>query len=205
MATLIRILIGIPIAAIVTFFLFVLMNILISGGDFTPEEAGEDVRISISDEVEEIEAQRREAQLDQVEDVVPPPPPPQIERERADQPTEGMETAVGALPDFEAPDLGGDQVSFDVSDRDAQPLVRIPPQYPPRAAERGTEGFCDMTFDVTPDGTPTNIQAVNCSSSMFERTSARAIERWRYEPKIEGGNAVWRRGVQTRIDYQLEG
>ena len=72
MATLIRILIGIPIAAIVTFFLFVLMNILISGGDFTPEEAGEDVRISISDEVEEIEAQRREAQLDQVEDVVPP-------------------------------------------------------------------------------------------------------------------------------------
>ena len=103
------------------------------------------------------------------------------------------------------PDSAGDQVSFDVSDRDAQPLVRIPPQYPPRAAERGLEGHCTMSFDVTPDGTPTNIVATECTSSLFERTSVRAVERWRYEPKIQEGTAVWRRGVVTRIDYQLEG
>ncbi|TGY88517.1 energy transducer TonB [Marinicauda algicola] len=204
MASIIRLIVGIPIAGIVTFLLFVLMDILISGGDFTPEEEGEDLRISISEEVEEVEARRRETQIDEVEEVIPPPPPPQIERERADQPNESMETVVGDLPEFEAPDLAGDQVSFDVSDRDAQPLVRIPPQYPPRAAERGLSGHCDMRFDVTPDGTPTNISAVNCTSSIFERTSVRAIERWRYEPKIQEGNAVWRRGVQTRIDYQLE-
>ena len=204
MATLIRLIVGVPIAGVVTFLLFVLMNELISGGDFTPEDEAEDLRISISDEVEEVEARRREANLDQVEDVVPPPPPPQIERERADQPSESMETVVGALPEFEAPNLSGDQVSFDVSDRDAQPLVRIPAQYPPRAAERGIEGSCTMNFDVTPDGTPTNITALSCTSSLFERTSIRSVERWRYEPKIQDGTAVWRRGVQTRIDYQLE-
>ena len=60
-----------------------------------------------------------------------------------------------------------------------------------------------MQFDVTPDGTPTNIIALDCSSSLFERSSVRAVERWRYEPKIQNGNAVWRRGVQTRLDYQL--
>lgn len=205
MGTLIRIIVGIPVAGAVTLLLFMLMNFLISGGDFVPEEEGEELRITISEDVEELEARRRETQIDEVEEVVPPPPPPQIERERADQPSEDMNTVVGDLPDFEAPDLAGGDVSFDVSDRDAQPLVRIPPQYPPRAAERGTEGYCDMQFDVTPDGTPTNIQTINCSSSLFERTSARAIERWRYEPKIQDGTAVWRRGVRTTIDYQLEG
>lgn len=205
MASIIRLIVGIPIAGIVTFLLFVLMDILISGGDFTPEEEGEDLRISISEDIEEVEARRRETQIDEVEEVIPPPPPPQIERDRADQPNENMETIVGDLPEFEAPDLAGDQVSFDVSDRDAQPLVRIPPQYPPRAAERGLEGHCTMSFDVTPDGTPTNIVATECTSSLFERTSVRAVERWRYEPKIQEGTAVWRRGVVTRIDYQLEG
>ena len=147
MASIIRLIVGIPIAGIVTFLLFVLMDILISGGDFTPEEEGEDLRISISEDIEEVEARRRETQIDEVEEVIPPPPPPQIERDRADQPNENMETIVGDLPEFEAPDLAGDQVSFDVSDRDAQPLVRIPPQYPPRAAERGLEGHCTMSFD----------------------------------------------------------
>ncbi|MFW6413240.1 MAG: energy transducer TonB, partial [Oceanicaulis sp.] len=134
----------------------------------------------------------------------PPPPPPQIEREVADQPSEDLSTQMGDLPEFDTPELNSGNVSFDVSDRDAQPMVRIPPQYPPRAAERGIQGSCQVTFDVTPDGTPTNISILDCDSSLFERSTIRAVERWRYEPKVQDGTAVWRRGVVTRLDYQLE-
>lgn len=203
MASLIRLFVGLPIAAVITFLLFMLMQRLILTDEVVIEEAGDELRISISEEVEDLQVRQREVTMDDVNDVEPPPPPPQIERQVAEAPSEDMNTIAGEIPEFDAPDLGSGDVSFDVSDRDAQPMVRIPPQYPPRAAERGTEGYCLMQFDVTPDGTPTNIVAVDCSSSLFERSSIRAVERWRYEPKIQNGNAVWRRGVQTRLDYQL--
>ena len=199
MASLIRLFVGLPIAAVITFLLFMLMQRLILTDEVVIEEAGDELRISISEEVEDLQVRQREVTMDDVNDVEPPPPPPQIERQVAEAPSEDMNTIAGEIPEFDAPDLGSGDVSFDVSDRDAQPMVRIPPQYPPRAAERGTEGYCLMQFDVTPDGTPTNIIAVDCSSSLFERSSVRAVERWRYEPKIQNGNAVWRRGVQTRL------
>ena len=203
MASLIRLFVGLPIAAVITFLLFMLMQRLILTDEVVIEEAGDELRISISEEVEDLQVRQREVTMDDVNDVEPPPPPPQIERQVAEAPSEDMNTIAGEIPEFDAPDLGSGDVSFDVSDRDAQPMVRIPPQYPPRAAERGTEGYCMMQFDVTPDGTPTNIVAIDCSSSLFERSSIRAVERWRYEPRIENGSAVWRRGVQTRLDYQL--
>lgn len=203
MASIIRLLVGIPVAAVITFLLFMLMQRLILTDEVVIEEADDALRISIAEDVEDLSVRRREVTMDDVTDVEPPPPPPQIERQRAEAPAEDLSTITGEIPEFEAPDLGSGDVSFDVSDRDAHPLVRIPAQYPPRALERGVEGNCLMQFDVTPDGTPTNIVALDCSSSLFERNSIRSVERWRYEPKIQDGTAVWRRGVQTRIDFQL--
>lgn len=203
MASIIRLLVGVPIAAVITFLLFMLMQRLILTDEVELEEARDELAISISEEVEDLSVRQREVTMDDVNEVEPPPPPPQIERQVAEAPAEDMNTIAGEIPEFDAPDLGSGDVSFDVSDRDAQPMVRIPPQYPPRAAERGVEGSCLMQFDVTPDGTPTNIVALDCTSSLFERSSIRAVERWRYEPRIENGNAVWRRGVQTSLDYQL--
>lgn len=203
MGTLARLLVGGPIAAFVTIALFVIMYNLIIPDAVEIEDAGDALRISINDEVAEVEARRRDTTIDDVDQVDPPPPPPQIERQAAEQPTEGLDTIVGQIPEFDAPQLASDSVSFSVSDRDAQPLVRIEPQYPVRAAERGVEGTCAVRFDVTPDGTPTNVQILTCSSSMFERSSIRAVERWRYNPKIEDGVPVARRGVETQFNYQL--
>ncbi len=203
MTSIIRLLVGLPVAGAITFLLFMLMQRLILVEEVTLEEAGDDIRIVISEQVEDIVAQNRQVTIDEVDKVEPPPPPPQIEQQKAEAPTEDMTTIAGKLPEFEPPDIGG-EVNYDISDRDAQPLVRIPPQYPPRALERGTEGYCDMRFDVAPDGTPANIVALKCSSSLFSRASSRAVERWRYEPKIQNGEAIWRRGVQTRLDYNLD-
>jgi len=203
MGSIIRLIGGIPIAGAITLGLFLLMRFLIIPDEVLLEEEGEDVRYIISDMVDEIEARRRDTTIDDVDQIDPPPPPPQIERQSAEQPQEGLATVMGAIPAFDAPRLGADSVNFSVSDRDAQPLVRIEPQYPPRAAERGIQGTCNVSFDVTPDGTPTNVQIVRCSSSMLERSSIRAVERWRYNPKVENGIPVARRGVQTQFDYRL--
>jgi protein TonB len=203
MGSFIRLVIGVPVAAIVTVFLFYVMQDLIKVDEVDQPDEVDDVTFSINDEVAEVEARVRDTTIDDVQQVDPPPPPPQIERQRAEQPSEGLATVMGDIPDFEAPQLNSDSVSFSVSDRDAQPLVRIEPQYPLRAAERGIEGSCWVRFDVTPDGTPTNIDIYRCDSSFFERASSRAVERWRYNPKVENGVPVARRGVETRFDFRL--
>ncbi|WP_339334507.1 energy transducer TonB [uncultured Maricaulis sp.] len=203
MGSFIRLVIGVPVAAIITVFLFYVMQDLIKTEEIEQADESEDLVFSINDEVTEVEARRRDTTIEDVQQVDPPPPPPQIERQRAEQPSEGLATVMGAIPDFEAPQLNSDSVSFSVSDRDAQPLVRIEPQYPLRAAERGIEGSCWVRFDVTPDGTPTNIDIYRCDSSFFERASSRAVERWRYNPKVQDGVPVARRGVETRFDFRL--
>lgn len=204
MASLVRLFVSLPLAAIITFLLFTLMQILIFEDSVPLNTETEDLRISIAERVEEI-VRDRTVTVDDVEQVEPPPPPPQIERQAADQPNESLSTVVGGLPEFDRPSLGGDNISFDVSDRDAQPLVRLEPQYPPRMLERGVEGTCDVQFDVTPEGNPTNVRILRCSNSGFESASIRAVERWRYQPRVQDGVAQWRRGVQTQFQFSISG
>jgi len=203
MTGIIRLLVGLPVASVITFLLFMFMQRLILVEEVILAEVKDDVRIVIAEQVEDIVPQHR-IPFDETDNKVePPPPPPQIERQKSKTPTEDMTTIPGALPEFDPPGLDG-EVDFNISNRHAQPLVRIPPQYPPRALERGIEGHCNMQFDVTPDGIPVNIVALECSTPLFSRASSRAVERWRYEPEIQNGKAIWRRGVQTRLDYSLD-
>ena len=91
------------------------------------------------------------------------------------------------------------------SDRDVIPLVRINPDYPPRALSRGLEGWVQVQFTITPTGTVANAVVVNAEpKNIFDDAALKAIARWRYNPKVEGGVAVERVGVQTIIRFQLE-
>ena len=91
------------------------------------------------------------------------------------------------------------------SDRDVIPLVRIAPDYPPRALSRGLEGWVKVQFTITPTGTVKDPKVVDAMpKEMFDDAALKAIARWRYNPRVEGGVAVERVGVQTIIRFQLE-
>ncbi len=91
------------------------------------------------------------------------------------------------------------------SDRDVIPLVRVPPDYPARAQSRGLEGWVQVRFTITPTGTVKDPVVVNAEpKGMFDDAALKAIARWRYNPRVEGGVAVERVGVETIIRFQLE-
>jgi protein TonB len=91
------------------------------------------------------------------------------------------------------------------SDRDVIPLVRIAPDYPPRALSRGLEGWVQVQFTITPTGTVKDAVVVNAEpKTIFDDAALKAIARWRYNPRVDGGVAVERVGVQTIIRFQLE-
>jgi protein TonB len=90
------------------------------------------------------------------------------------------------------------------SDRDTVPLVRIEPAYPQRAVERGIEGWVLVRFTITPIGTVKDVVVVESNPpKVFDDAAVQAVLHWKYNPKIEDGVAVERRGVQTILRFQL--
>jgi len=185
MGALVRWIVGIPLAAFFTFLLFLGMKALITG-DFKPQKKLAAANFDINPQVDK--------------KVVTPPPPPQIERQQAAKPTEAIASLEGAIPEFEAPKIDRSNFKITVSDRDAQPLVRIPPIMPPRAEK---SGHCKVKFDVSPEGQPFNVVATFCSQSVFKRASTKSVQKWKYNPKIVDGRATARKGVESKITFRL--
>jgi len=91
------------------------------------------------------------------------------------------------------------------SDQDVLPLVRIAPEYPARAAARGIEGWVIVQFTITPTGSVRDPMVIEAQPrNVFDDAALKAIARWRYNPKVEGGVAVERVGVRTIIRFVLE-
>ena len=77
------------------------------------------------------------------------------------------------------------------------------PTYPARARDREIEGWVDLEFTVTKDGT-TSAAAVRAAepAGTFDRAALDAVKRWRYEPRVVNGAVVEQR-VETRLRFRL--
>ena len=89
-------------------------------------------------------------------------------------------------------------------DTQAVPLVRIPPEYPQRAANQGLEGWVKVRFTITEIGGVEDAIIVESSASVFESSALKAIVRWRYNPEVVNGQAVERGGVETLLRFTLQ-
>jgi periplasmic protein TonB len=133
-------------------------------------------------------------------------PPPTPETPRMAFSAGGIENNVAQLTPIVDARGAMSRMSMSAgSDRDVIPLVRINPDYPPRALSRGLEGWVQVQFTITATGTVKDAIVVNAEpKNIFDDAALKAIARWRYNPKVESGVAVERVGVQTIIRFQLE-
>jgi protein TonB len=91
------------------------------------------------------------------------------------------------------------------ADRDVVPLVRIEPAYPARAEERGIQGWAQVRFTVTAAGTIRDAVVVASEpGEIFDEAALKAVARWRYNPRIDGGMAVERVGLETVFRFELD-
>jgi protein TonB len=93
---------------------------------------------------------------------------------------------------------------FGIADGDMLPIVKVSPIYPPRAAARGLEGYVVIEYTVSRSGTVRDIVVIESSSSLFEQSALEAATRFKYKPRIVGGEAVAVSGVRTIIRFKLE-
>ncbi len=196
MGALARVIFGLPVAAIVTAALFLAMAYMIKQTAKLDEEK-DAVNIEITAKLQDSDLRSNKEFKRPTLDTPPPPPP--ATNDPSNRPALGGVRA--SVPSIDANLKIGSGFN---PDRDAQPLVRIPPQYPERCQARAGESErVLLEFDVTPDGTTTNIKVVESSNSCFNREAARSVERWKYQPKIVDNEPQWRRGVQTTVVFQL--
>lgn len=199
MSSILRLFGGLPGAIFVTSVIFLLLATVIQQQQDVMLSEDRSVQINVLRQLEDRSTQRPEDFQRPVLDQ-PPPPPPMVS-DPSFRPS--MAVQMGALPDFSGADI--DIGTGFNPDRDAQPLVRIPPQYPTQCQRtaRALETVV-VEFDVTPEGSVINARVVNSSNACFNRAAMRAVERWRYQPRVVDNVAQPRFGVRTAIDFGME-
>jgi len=199
----VRVVVAALLAAGVTFGLFWLMHRLVLVGAEGRIDERESTVVEFVRVEKESETRTKERRLPEKVQPEQPPPTPQIQQARAPRPELGN-VAIG---DIDVGDMGeAPGAGAALSDMDAVPLVRVAPEYPMRAARRGIGGWVLLEFTVTTAGTTRDVKIVDAEPShIFDRAAKRAVERFKYRPKVVDGKPVPQEGVQILLRFRPEG
>jgi periplasmic protein TonB len=86
----------------------------------------------------------------------------------------------------------------------AQLTHRVEAQYPESALRNGVQGYVDVQFTITPEGTVTNATVVRSDpGDVFNKAALDAVRRWRYDPRVIDGRAVGSQS-QVRVQFKLD-
>lgn len=187
----------------VTFGLFYLMQALITKNmGKLDDPAGSLIEFVRLKKDSELELKKRK--MPEKKKPEEPPPPPDLSMARSTRPDQAMDEMAFAI-DVDVSMEGGPNLGAAASDTDIVPIVRVNPQYPVRAAERGIEGWVEVQFTISAAGTVKEATVINSQpGTVFNRAALTAIRKWKYNPKIEDGEAVERPGVKVRLTFKLE-
>jgi TonB family protein len=88
---------------------------------------------------------------------------------------------------------------------DAQLTRRVAPEYPDSALRKGIEGYVDVQFTITAQGTVRDVAVVSSDpAEVFNRAATDAVRRWRYDPRVIDGQPVDTQS-QVRLQFKLNG
>lgn len=198
----IRWVISVGLAAAVTIALFYFMQALIAtGGEL--EERLNVIRIVdatmpeiVMEVISEVERPEEIEQLEQ--------PPPDVPDRNINMEGDNSLNISREVVNVDL-DLNIGAAGLGATDGEMLPLVNIQPTYPTRAAQRGIEGWAQVSFTVTETGGVRDVFVVDAEpQGMFDQASIRAAERFRFQPRVVNGQPVEVPNVQYVFRFQLE-
>ena len=200
----VRWVISMGMAAGITLGLFYFMQFLIATGEAFDE------RVSV---VKIVDATMPDIELEVIEEIDKPEPIEELQQEQPDIQEREQTLDSGPSLNIERATIDVDtglelsNASISATDGDYLPLVAIAPQYPTRAAQRGIQGWCLVSFTVDGLGNviEDTIAVVDAEPpNIFDRSSVRAAARFKFQPRVVDGQGVEVAGVQYLFRYQLE-
>lgn len=114
---------------------------------------------------------------------------------RPSTPTATETTPAAPAPVAAAPSAG--------ETRDAVLVKSVPPQYPNAALRRRQEGWVQVEFTVTSEGSVANARVLDADPPRtFDRAALDAVQRWNFNPAMRNGSAV-EATVRRRIEFKM--
>lgn len=122
----------------------------------------------------------------------PPPPPTAL------APTPAPPTQVASIEPVApaVPPPAQENSNFEL-------VTRVNPSYPSRALRQQISGWVELQFTITASGDVRDVSVVEAQPRrIFDRAATRALEAWKFKPKIENGQAV-AASARQRLEFSL--
>jgi protein TonB len=195
-----RLLLALSVGLAVTFFLFWVMQALV-GVEGELREGGPAPSVEFVRLRRDSAPPPKEREPPKREKPEQPPPPPEMNIAKNMNPGEAT-ADIMPLVDTAAEVAAATSNMGSSGDSDSVPLVRVDPDYPPRALQRGIEGWVVVEFTITPVGSVEDPRVVDANPpGVFEQTTLRAVRRWRFNPRIVDGKPV-SRTLKTKLTFK---
>jgi protein TonB len=201
------------LAAVTTVSLFWFLGLLISG------RSEHDVvtavpRIDFSRLVRDSDTQEIARVKPEIKKIEPPPSPQNVSTNTKASVAAGLDNSnlAPAGVDFGSGEGGLRQgggapavASMGGSDRGPVPQVRIEPDYPPQAKDRGIEGWVLFSFTVTKEGRVKDVVILDSQpKGLWDRNTIRAVLNWRYQPALKDGKPIEVAGIKAKYAFELD-
>ncbi|MFQ3170633.1 MAG: protein TonB [Oleispira sp.] len=190
-------------ASFATFVVFWMMQTLISSGNSVVNEEGAGRLVEFVDVSQDEDVQTKQRKVNK-------PPAPPVEPPKPDLPKPSVQAQAANAFDLGAIDLSAD-LNIDAGlmgsggDGDFLPIVKVAPQYPRRALQKGIEGHVTVEFTVTALGTVIDPKVIGSNPpNIFNRAAINAVIKFKYKPKIVDGKAQAVTGVRNIIRFELD-
>jgi len=194
---------ALAVAAVATFAVFWMMQSLISTGGsvLNDQDYGRIQNFVMSKPDDDVQTKDRKPKK--------PPAPPE-EPPQPDMPRPDIAKADTSAFDIGGFDLGADLnvdagLSGGTGDGEYLPIVKVAPNYPRRAAQKGIEGYVVVEFTVTTLGTVVDPVVIEADPpGIFDRSATQAVTKFKYKPKMENGKPMEVKGVRNIIRFELD-
>ncbi len=202
MTGIVRYIVAVALAGAVTFGLFFFMQFLIAISATEPETE-EGIKLAdITMPERALELELKEVKPEKPDE--PEEPPPELELPEVEVADVNPDGVAVNLPNMGGLALGSG-FGLGASDGEYLPIVKVAPQYPRRALQRGIEGYVIVEFVVTKAGSVKDPVVVKAEPpGIFDRAAIKAASKFKYKPKVVNGEAIDVAGVQNIIRFQLE-
>lgn len=199
---LIRAVVAVVIGLAVTLFLYWVMSVLVAAGKDALTEAptGRIVDFVRVPNPPQLRMEQPKPEKPEKPDIAPETP--QLQSEVIKPSGDAVNIGALAVDTSLAVDTGA---SLSASDGEYLPIVKVAPVYPSRAQARGIEGWVLLEFTVTETGAVINPSVIDAEpKSTFDRAAMKAVERFKYKPRVVDGKPQVVHGVQHLITFKLD-
>lgn len=107
--------------------------------------------------------------------------------------------------DWQDPVIDDNKAGFNFGGDQLVLVLGYPPVYPERLTNRGIEGFTVVGYSVDESGAVFNARILESQpEGAFDRASLKAISKFKYKPRVQGGKAVPVHNLRYKFSFKLD-